>query len=584
MARISMPAFRRRHLRLLTEIRGNTSRLLTAMIGGLLMAGTSVSMAYFIKPVIDDVFVRRDVSTLRIMPFVVVGIFFLRGLGYFSQEYFLQSVGASIVRNLRNLLYDRITDLPVSFFQGERTGALMSRVTWDVNLVKEMVSRAVTSIIRDFFTVLGLIGVIFYRDWKLALYAVVILPVAYYPIVFFGKRIRRVATGCQEAVGEITSFLQETFLGNKIVKAFGMEPYEKKRFHEKTESLFRLEVGAAAARSATSPIMEFLAGAGIALVIWYGGRQVITGASTAGDFFSFMAAVLMLYDPVKKISYLNNALGEGLAAADRIFDIVEREPDIVEKKDAQVLPRSPHTVRMTGVGFSYEPGQDVLKDINLTVPPGSVVALVGASGGGKSTLVNLIPRFFDVTAGSVSIDGQDIRDLSIASLRDNIAIVTQEPILFADSVAANIAYGKHEASREEIEAAARSAFAFDFVSAFPKGFDAQVGELGTRLSGGERQRLCIARALIKDAPILILDEATSSLDTESERVVQKALENLMEGRTSFVIAHRLSTIRRADHILVVVNGRIVESGTHEELLQKNGEYAKLYTLQFAEKD
>ncbi len=544
----------------------------------LVIAACTAATAFLVKPVLDDIFFKKDVQMLRIIPLAVILIYFLRGACYFGQAYLMNYVGESIIRGLRDGLYNRIQDLPLSFFHRERTGVLMSRITNDVNIVKAMVSTAVTGGLRDCFTIVGLTGVIFYRDWKLALFALVILPIAFFPVVAFGRRVRRVSTGCQEAMADMSVFLHETFAGNKIVKAFGMEGYEKERFFQKTARLFRLEMKAVVARSLSSPIMEFLGGLGIAFIIWYGGYRVIQGTSTPGTFFSFMAAVLMLYDPVKKMARLNNAIQEGLAAAVRVYDILETESDIVEREDAIELKPKRHSVVFRNVSFKYE-DQMVLKNINLEVKSGEVVALVGMSGGGKTTLVNLIPRFYDVSEGAILIDGHDIRDVTIASLRRQIGIVTQEPILFDDTIRNNIAYGNRQASDGDIIQAAKSAYAYDFIQALPNKFDTGVGELGARLSGGEKQRICIARALLKNAPILILDEATSSLDTESERAVQKALENLMRGRATLVIAHRLSTVRSADRIIVIVNGQVVEEGKHDTLLAAGGEYHKLYEMQ-----
>ena len=546
----------------------------------LVMAAATSATAFLVKPVLDDIFFNKNTQMLKIIPVAVVLIYLLRGLGMYGQEYLMSYVGQAIIRRLRNMLYDHIQDLPLSFFHQEKTGVLMSRITNDVNIIKSMVSTAVTSTLRDCFTIIGLVGVVFYRDWSLALYAMIILPIAFLPIVKLGRKVRRVSTGCQEAMAELNTFLHETFSGNKIVKAFGMESYEKQRFHAKTLNLFRIEMKAVIARSLSSPIMEFLAGLGIAFIIWYGGYRVINGASTAGTFFSFMAAVLMLYDPVKKMSSLNNTIQEGLAASDRAFDIIEKESCIQEIENPLEIPICPHSVSFENVNFRYDDTM-VLKEINLKVNTGEILALVGMSGGGKTSLVNLIPRFYDVSDGTVRIDGIDIRTASIASLRKQIAIVTQEPILFNDTIRNNIAYGNTSASFEDIVSASRAAYASDFIDRLPNKFDTFIGELGSRLSGGEKQRLCIARALLKNAPILILDEATSSLDSESEMLVQKALENLMKGRTTFVIAHRLSTIGYANRIVVIVDGEIVEQDSHENLIAKRGEYWKLFEMQFA---
>ncbi|MDY0162933.1 lipid A export permease/ATP-binding protein MsbA [Desulfobotulus sp.] len=571
-----------RYRKVLTLVMESRWRLALAMVSMLLVSVTTAASAWLIKPVLDDIFLSRDMSKLYLIPGAIVVVYAFRGVGMYGQEFFLNYVGQVIIRYFRNALYERIVDLPLRFFQDERTGALMSRITNDVNLVRSMVSSVVTSSLRDFFTILLLVGYIFYQIWHLALFAFLVLPLAFYPIVYFGRRVRKTSTGCQEAMADMNAFLHETFAGNKIVKAFGMEDYEKKRFHGKTADLFRLEIRQAVAKSLSSPVMEVLAGVGIAFIIWYGGSQVIHGVYTPGTFVSFLAAVIMLYDPVKKMSKLNNALQEGLAAVDRIFEILDEKSEIREKDQPLHLTKAPLDVRFEGVGFAYaDGGKKVLEGIDLEVRPGEVLALVGMSGGGKTSLVNLIPRFYDVSEGSIRIGGVDIRDFSLASLRAQIAVVTQEPILFNDTIRANIAYGRAFATEEEIVSAAQAAYAHDFIMKMPRGYDTGIGELGGRLSGGERQRLCIARALIKDAPILILDEATSALDTEAEQVVQKALDNLMAGRTTFVIAHRLSTITRADAIAVLVDGRIVEIGRHEALLAKNAAYAKLYRMQFA---
>ncbi|MBU4344895.1 MAG: ABC transporter ATP-binding protein/permease [Proteobacteria bacterium] len=569
-----------KHRRLLALIKDNWFRLFLAMACMMVIALATSATAFLVKPALDDIFFNKDSKMLMLIPIVVIIIYLLRGLGMYGQAYLMNYVGESVIRRLRNSLYDHIQDLPISFFHKEKTGTLMSRITNDVGVIKGMVSTAVTGALKDVFTIVGLTIVLFYRDWKMALFAFVILPIAFIPVVEFGRRVRKISTGCQEAIADLNSFLHETFAGNKIVKAFGMEQYEKERFHEKALNLFKLEMKAVIASSLSSPIMEVLAGLGIAFIIWYGGSKVISGTSTAGTFFSFMAAVLMLYDPVKKLSGLNNAIQQGLAASDRVFDIIDRKSEIAEDDNPVEIQSMPHSVIFDNVFFKYEE-EMVLKNISLDVKAGEILALVGMSGGGKTSLVNLIPRFYDVTKGAILVDGIDIRKASISSLRKQIAIVTQEPILFNDTVRNNIAYGNQNASQEDIENAAKAAYAYDFIQSFPDKYDTIIGELGARLSGGEKQRICIARALLKDAPVLILDEATSSLDTESEMLVQKALENLMKGRTTFVIAHRLSTIDYAHRIVVIVDGRIVEEGEQEELIARRGEFYKLYQMQFS---
>ena len=568
-----------RHRRILSLVKKNSWRLIFAAGCSLMISGATTTMGYLIKPVIDDIFVSRDTTGLVFLPLLVIAVFLIKGLGNYGQEYFMNYVGEDIIRRLRNQLYDRIQDLPLAFFQKERTGTLMSRITNDVNILKAMVSTAVTGSLRDASTIIGLTAVIFYQNWRMAIIAFFVLPIAFWPVFILGRKVRRVSTGCQQSMAELNEFLHETFSGNKIVKAFGMEAHEKKRFFSKTDRLFKLEIKGVIVRALSSPIMEFFGGLGIAFVIWYGGSEVIDGKTTPGTFMSFLACVLLLYDPVKKLSHLNNSIQQGLAAADRVFDIVETPSDIKDPLTPRHIQTGPHDLQLNNVRFNYG-DQDVLKGIDLKVDQGQVLALVGMSGGGKSTIANLIPRFFDVTGGSILIDGIDVREIAVADLRRQIAIVTQEPILFNETVRDNIAYGRPGATEDQIVVAAKAAFAHDFILRFSNGYNTMIGELGGRLSGGEKQRLCIARALIKDAPILILDEATSSLDSEAEAVVQKALQNLMRGRTTVVIAHRLSTIAGADNIAVIIGGCVAEEGTHEALLSRKGEYYKLYQMQY----
>lgn len=573
---------RQRHKRILEYIRESWGKLALAMFCMIMVSATTSATAFLVKPILDDIFMKKNEQMLVLMPIAVMLIYVIRGAAMYGQEYLMHYVGETIIRKMRENLYDRISDLPLSFFQAEKTGVLMSRVTNDVNIIKNMVSNAVTGALRDCFTIIGLVFVIFYRDWQLALLAMVVLPVAFFPVIELGRRVRSFSTRSQESMADLNAFMHETFAGNKIVKAFGMEPLEKSRFYKKNRKYYRYEIKTFRIKALTSPVMEVLGGIGMAMVIWYGGYGVIHGESTPGTFFSFMTAVMLLYAPVKKLSKLNNSVQQGMAAADRVFDILETESDIVEPENPLPVPDPPHTVKFENVGFEYESGEQVLKDVNLEVHPGERLGIVGTSGGGKTTLVNLIPRFYDATCGRVKIDGTDIRKFPVAELRSHVGVVTQEPILFNDTIAANIAYGSENAARDQILEAARAAYIHDFIHSLPRGLDTVVGELGNRLSGGEKQRMCIARALLKDAPILILDEATSALDAEAEQLVQKALENLMAGRTSFVIAHRLSTIVDADRIIVLSGGRIVEEGSHEKLLKAKGEYYKLYFRQFSE--
>lgn len=567
--------------RILQFVRPYWFRLLGAMICMMFVSAATAGVAFLVKPVIDDTFINKDISMLYLIPIAIIVLYLVKGVFDYGQAYLMGYVGQRVVADIRNKLHRHIQTLSLSFLTRTPTGILMSRITNDVNLIQSAVSNAVTSILKHAFSIIGLTGVVFYRDWKLAIFSFLIFPLAVVPIVKFGRRLRKVSTQSQKVMGALTTLLQETISGNRIVKAFGMEEYENKRFSDENNRLFRTIMKSLKIRAMSSPVMELIGGLGSALVIWYGGYCVIKGYSTPGNFFSFLAGLIMLYEPVKKLSKVNNIIQQGLAAAVRVFDILDTEPEIRDKRDAKPLPPFSKSIEFRCVSFKYD-DELVLKDISLKVNIGESVALVGMSGGGKTTLVNLIPRFYDVTSGAILIDGVDIRDATIESVRSQIAIVAQETILFNDTIRSNIAYGDINRPDEAILKAAKTANAHEFIMATPMGHDTIVGEQGVKLSGGQRQRMSIARAVLKDAPILILDEATSSLDTESEIEVQQALENLMKDRTTFIIAHRLSTIRNADRIVVIIDGEIVEEGPHEELLRKNGEYAKYYKLQFSD--
>ena len=550
------------------------------MICMAIVAACTSAVLFLVKPVIDDIFGQKNIRMLHFLPLAIIIVYFLKNISNFGQAYFMNYVGNRIVRDLRNLLFSHMMGLSISFFHKEKTGVLMSRVTYDVSIIKNMVSSSISGALKDTFTIIGLIGVLLTMDWKMAVIALFVLPLAAYPIMRFSRRVRKVSKGFQVSMANISAFLHETFAGNKIVKAFGMEEYEKKRFDQKTHEQFKIQMKSVTAKSLSTPVMDFLGGIAISTCILYGGYRVVVYQSlTQGEFFAFIAAAFSLYDPLRRLTQVNNAVQEGIAASERVFDVIDMKSDISEEPNPLILTNGRHEVVFRNVDFKYE-NERVLKNISLTVNPGEVTALVGMSGGGKTTLVNLIPRFYDVCGGSVEIDGIDIRKLSLSSLRSQIAIVSQEPILFNDTIRNNIAYGNQNATDEEIEAAAKAAYAYDFIQTFPEKINTNIGELGARLSGGEKQRICVARALLKNASILILDEATSALDSEAESLVQKALENLMQGRTTFVIAHRLSTIINSDRIVMISKGQIVEQGTHPELMDKKGEYFKLHEIQF----
>jgi subfamily B ATP-binding cassette protein MsbA len=569
--------------RLLQLAKPHASKFILAMFCMLVVGATTSALAFLVKPALDEIFLKRNSDMLTWIPVAVIAIFLIKGACNYTQTILMSFIGQRVIADLRNNLYRRIQMQSLSFFTKNPTGILMSRITSDVGYVQGAVSEAVTSLLKDSFTLICLVFVIFYRDWQLAIIAMFVFPLTIYPIAKFGAKMRNIATRTQVTMGSLTTLLQETISGTRIVKAFSMEEYENRRFAKESEHLFKLALKSVSVSAVSSPFMEFLGGIGIAAIIFYGGYQVIRGVSTPGTFFSFLTALIMLYEPVKRLTNVNNTIQQGIAGAVRVFSIIDIVPDIKNDADAIELPKISRGIDIRDVTFCYEE-TPVLKNINLSIKAGEVVAFVGMSGGGKTTLVNLIPRFYDVSQGQILIDGHDIRHVTIESLRGQIGIVTQQTILFNDTVRNNIAYGNIEKTDEDMIQAAKAANAHDFIMNLPKGYDTVIGEQGAKLSGGERQRISIARALLKDAPILILDEATSSLDTEAEIEVQDALEYLMKGRTTLIIAHRLSTIRNAHRILVLANGEIVEEGTHESLLEKRGEYFKFYSMQFKDEN
>ena len=564
------------------SIRPYAGWLLLAVFFMAVMAGATALSAWLMKPVVNEVFIGRKEDFLWLVGGAVLATFLVKGIANYVQASIMSFVGLRIVADNQNRLYAHLAHMDLQFFHDNATGRLVSRFTVDVNSLRNAVSNVLTGFGKDTLSLVGLVAVMFVQDWQLALISFFVFPLAVVPIVRIGRRMRRVTADTQEEMGQLTTILEQTFQGIRVVKAYVMEAYEKRRVGDVVERIFKLTLKAARTRALSSPIMEFLGGVAVAVVIVYGGYRVIGQQTDAGAFFSFITALLLAYEPMKRLANLNASLQEGLAGAQRLFELMDHRPAIVDKPGAKPLAVGAGGVRFEGVRFSYGNDRSAVAGVDLDVPAGKTVALVGPSGAGKSTLLNLVPRFYDVGEGRITIDGQDVRDVTLSSLNVAIALVSQEITLFDDTVRANIAYGRGGATEAEIIAAAKNAAAHDFIVGLPQGYDTPVGEHGVKLSGGQRQRLAIARAMLKNAPILLLDEATSALDTESERQVQAALEKLMRGRTTLVIAHRLSTVVGADLIYVIDAGRVVERGTHAELQARGGIYAKLHAMQFAD--
>ncbi len=566
--------------RLIREhVRPHLLRLGMAMLLMAIVASSTAALAYLMEPVMDDVFDKQDREMLVAVPIAILVVTLIKGASTYGQAVLLAFVGQRIIADLQNRLFRHVIRFDLAFFHDTASGKLVSRMTNDINLMRNAVANAITGAVKDSLTLLFLLGVMFEKDWKLALIAFVVFPLAVYPIVRIGRRMRKVSTS---ALGELASFtarLNEAFQGARHVKAYNMEDFESARTEWRIETVFRLIFKALRTRAAASPIMETLGGVFIALIILYGGWQVIDGTLTKGEFMAFVTAMLLAYQPLKALANLNTNLQEGLAATERVFKILDTKPSITGPPNAPTLKVTGGEIAFEHVRFTYGTGTAALHDISLEVPAGKTVALVGRSGAGKSTILNLIPRFYDADTGCVFIDGTDVTKVDLASLRDAIGLVSQETVLFDDSIHANIAYGRMDANAEEIVEAAKSAGAHDFIIGMPEGYDTIIGEQGAKLSGGQRQRLSIARAMLKDAPILLLDEATSALDPETERLIQKSLSRLMQGRTTLVIAHRLATVQEADIIHYIEEGHVVESGSHRSLMAKNGAYARLYSLE-----
>ncbi|MGE4220069.1 MAG: ABC transporter ATP-binding protein [Alphaproteobacteria bacterium] len=576
-----------RHLvgRLLREyLADQTRRIAIAVFGMVIVASCAAVQASMIEPALNKVLNEGDRTLVYLIPLAFLGISIVKGFASYLQAVMMQNVGLRVIATMQSQMFARMVEADLAYIQGDSTGRLISRFTNDVNFLRDAIVKTFTGIARDFLVVIFLVGVMFYMNWKMSLVALVVFPIAVLPIVRIGRRLRRVSRDTQAHVGGVTGFLDDVFKGMRQVKAYGMEEYEKARADDMFEGVFRYFFKAGKTRSRSYPIMETLTGTAVAAVLLWGGLLVLAGQTNIGTFMAFFAAMLMAYAPLRSLANLNSSLQEGLAAAERTFEMIDYRPSIVDRPDAAPLVVREGRVDVRDVTFAYPTGKVALDDVSMAVPAGKTVALVGPSGAGKSTMLNLIPRFYEVQQGAIEIDGQDVANVTLKSLRGAVALVSQEVSLFNDTVRANIAYGRWGASDEEIVAAAKAAAAHDFISELPEGYDTIVGEHGTRLSGGQRQRLSIARAMLKNAPILLLDEATSALDSESERQVQEALNRLTKDRTTLVIAHRFATVLNADIIYVFDRGRIVERGTHPELLARGGLYARLCRMQFEDSE
>lgn len=572
------------YLRILSYIKPYMHRLLFAMVCTIMAAAGNLYIPWIIKDMIDEVLADKNGTMLNWIAASIIAIFIVRGLFWYGQNYLMSYVGQSVIIDIRAAVFKKLQRLSVSFYDKNKTGTIMSYVTNDVNALQSAMVENTIEMITEGFILIGSVVAMIYLDWRLTLFTVCTFPVVLWFMEFFGKKIRKIGGRIQECTADITSVLQESVASARVIKSFVREDYEVDRFDVENRAIFRANMKNAQLMATLTPVVELVAAIGVTMIIWYGGNNVINGTITAGSLVAFLTYAVNISNPIKRLTRVIGNIQKALAAAQRVFMIIDMPEEIAESKDAKQLPEVSGKVEFQNVSFAYNDKGNVITNLSFSVKPGEVIAIVGPSGAGKSTIANLLPRFYDVNKGDIKIDGHSVREVTLDSLREQVGIVPQETMLFNGSVYNNILYGRLDATKEEIEAAAKAANAHDFIMQLTDGYETKLGDRGVNLSGGQRQRIAIARAILKNPRILILDEATSALDTESERVVQEALDRLMVGRTSFVIAHRLSTVKNADKILVLEKGNLVESGTHDELLALDGLYAHLYKIQYRNKE
>jgi subfamily B ATP-binding cassette protein MsbA len=568
------------YMRLLQYIKPYIPRMIVAVFCIIMAACANLYVPWILRDVIDEVLTTQNTILLNTIAIGIVIVFFLRGIFFYGQTYLMSYIGQKVIIDIREDVYRHLQRLSLSYYEKRQTGKIMSYITNDVSAVQSALVDSMIELVTEGMTLLGSLGAMFYLDWKLSLLTLVTLPLVGQAINVFGKKLRTSSTAVQERAADITSVLQESISSVRIIKSFAREDYEIERFNKENNHNFRAQMKNSQIMATLTPVIEFLAAIGVTMIIWYGGKQVINHSLTAGSLIAFLVYAVNLSNPIKRLSRVYGNIQKALAAAARVFEVLDTQPEIEDMPGAMSLPTINGYVALNHLTFEYKKGEPALRQVDLTINPGQVVAIVGPSGAGKTTIANMIPRFYDPTDGNITIDGIDIKTVTLQSLREQIGIVPQETILFNGSVFDNILYGRLNASRDEVLEAAKAANAHNFIIDMPEGYNTQIGERGSKLSGGQRQRISIARAILKNPRILILDEATSALDTESEKLVQDAVDKLMIGRTSFVIAHRLSTVQRADLIVVMEKGRIAEKGTHTELLATGGLYSKLYQVQF----